>query len=236
MADTTDPAAQLATAIVVGVREHADPEYVAGTVEARRPGKAVLGVRIPLLRGAVRSALRQAVPPRTAADPELIRAAAEILWHGEAHEDELAACMLLRLSDVPPTAELLASWAPLLDNWLSVDELGAVLGLAVQAGYLDVADLLFLAADGSPWQRRLYLVALITPIRFGLDPVLVPDLAAVLSDPAPPVRKAAIWLITNVIRVRPGAVVQLRAVLPGPDPKPLIRLLDKAMTVVPAGA
>lgn len=34
-----------------------DSGYVAGTVAARHPGKPVLGIRIPILRSAVRQAL-----------------------------------------------------------------------------------------------------------------------------------------------------------------------------------
>jgi 3-methyladenine DNA glycosylase AlkD len=224
----SDPAV-LAEAIRVGVREHADAEYVAGTVAARHPGKPVLGVRIPLLRGAVRAALRQAAPKGSTTDETLIRGAADVLWHGDAHEDELAGCMLLRLADVAPTAELARRWASGLDNWLSVDELGGVIGAAVHAGQLRVEELGFAARAVSPWQRRLYLVALITPMRRGLDPVGVPMLADVLADAATPVRKAATWLITSVVKDRPDAADRLRLILPGPDPKPLVRLLRPAV-------
>jgi hypothetical protein len=226
--DVTDPAVGLAAAIRARAREQADPAYVAGTVEARRPGKPVLGVRIPLLRCAVHESARAAFPPGTVADLGVTRRAADALWRGEAHEFELAACMLMRRAGVPPTAGLLQGWAPLLDNWLSVDELGGVVGLALQAGHLQIQDVLFLAAGQSPWQRRLFLVGLITPIRSGMDPAAVPALPEVLRDAAPPVRKAAAWLISNVIKARPGAVAQFRVVLPGRDPRPLVRLLDLA--------
>jgi NADPH:quinone reductase-like Zn-dependent oxidoreductase len=46
------------------------------------------------------------------------------VWHGRDHEDELAACMLLRLAELAIPTEMIRRWAPLLDNWLSVDELG----------------------------------------------------------------------------------------------------------------
>ncbi|MGI5243103.1 DNA alkylation repair protein [Dactylosporangium sp. CA-139066] len=221
-------AATLAAAVRAGVRQHADPEYVAGTVAARRPGKPVLGVRIPLLRGVVRAALRVVTPRRGCAEPGLVRAAATLLWHGDVHEDELAACMLLRLAGVAPTPAMLAGWVPLLDNWLSVDELGGVLGAAVQSGQLVVDDVTGLAG-GSVWQRRLFLVALITPVRAGLDPQAVPRLADVLPDPAQPVRKAALWLITAVLKTRPAAAEQFGRLLAGEDvPCPLLRLLGPA--------
>lgn len=226
---TSDPAGALVEAVRVGLREHADPQYVAGTVAARSPGKPVLGVRIPLLRGAVRAALRQAAPRRKVPDPALVRAAADRLWHADAHEDELAGCMLLRLAGVPPTVEVLQGWALLLDNWLSVDELGGVVGAAVHDGHLSVHDLRFLATAVSPWQRRLYLVALITPVRHGLDPVGVPLLGEVLPDAAVPVRKAAVWLIKEAVKARPDVAGRFRIVLGEPAPTPLLRLLEPAV-------
>ncbi|MEV6927092.1 DNA alkylation repair protein [Dactylosporangium sp. NPDC051485] len=221
----TDAAVALAAAVRAGLRGHADAGYVAGTVAARSPGKPVLGVRIPLLRGAVRTGLRAVTPRRGRADAVLVRQAATLLWHGETHEEELAACMLLRLAEVAPTGQMLAGWAPLLDNWLSVDELGGVLGAAIHTGVLMVGEVVWLAGSVSVWQRRLFLVALITPIRFGLDPAGVPNLAAVLHDSAKPVRKAAAWLISATVKARPDAAAQFRALLPHGEPLPLVRLL-----------
>jgi 3-methyladenine DNA glycosylase AlkD len=137
----------------------------------------------------------------------------------------LAACMVLRLSEVAPTAELLRRWAPALDNWLSVDELGAVVGLALHGGQLQLDDVAFAARAASPWQRRLFLVALITPIRRGLDPVHVPLLVDVLPDAAKPVRKAAMWLISSVVKDRPDTAAQFGAMLAESGPRPLVRLL-----------
>lgn len=225
--DVGADAATLAAEIRAGVRRHADPAYVPGTVAARSPGKPVLGVRIPLLRAAVHAAARAVSPRRGGADAGMVRAAATVLWHGTAHEDELAACMLLRRTAVAPTAAMVHDWAPLLDNWLSVDEFGAVLGAALQADALLVEDLDWLAVSASDWQRRLFLVMLITPMCAGLDPVAVPGLAGVLPDPAKPVRKAAVWLVSAVLKRRPDAAAQFQRVLGAAGPRPLLRLVDR---------
>lgn len=228
MSSASDPAARLAAAVRAGVREHADPDYVAGTEAARSPGKPVLGVRIPLLRGAVKAGLRQARTGRAPADPAVVRAAADLLWHGTEHEDELAACMLLRLAKLTMPAPMILRWSVLLDNWLSVDELGGVVGLSLvdDAGLL--GELVPLATSVSLWERRLYLVSIIRPVKQGLPPADVPGLAVLLQDNEKMVRKASVWLIREALKARPQAAAEFRQVLPGPEPKPLTRLLTPA--------
>jgi hypothetical protein len=215
-------AAALAAEVRSGLAAGADPEYVAGTVIARRPGKQVLGVRIPLLRDAVREPLRRHRPGRP-----VVLGAADLLWFGAAHEEELAAAMMLRLAKARPTGDLVRRWAPLLDNWLSVDELGGGVGEALLADPALLDDLAFLAGSASPWQRRLYVVALIRPIRDGLDPVKAGRLVALLTDGEVPVRKAAAWLISTAIKARPDAAAQFAAVWPATAPAALTRLIDR---------
>lgn len=212
----------MAAAVRAGLGEAADPGYVEGIVRARRPGKTVLGVRIPLLRAAVRTAARAA-----RADPATIVAAADLLWRGVHHEDELAGCMLLRVTGTPVTATLVAGWAALLDNWLSVDELGGCLGDVLTTdpdGFADVAFLL----GGSVWARRLYVVAAIRPIRAGLQPAAVPDLVTVMQQPDPPIRKAAAWLLRDVLAKRPAAVEEFLSIWPADAAGPLTRTLHQA--------
>lgn len=216
-----DAAAALAARVRAGLAAHADPLYVLGTVAARSPGKPVLGVRIPLLRDAVRQSLKQLRP-----DTAVVFAAADLLWRGRAHEEELAAAMMLRLAKVRADADLVRGWAPLLDNWLSVDELGGAVGEALVDSPVLIDELRFLADSPSPWQRRLYVVALIRPVREGLDPAKAGQLVAVLQDDARTVRKAAIWLITNVVKARADAASQFAAVWPAAAPRALTRLLD----------
>jgi len=218
--------AGLARDVTVRLADLADPEYVAGTVAARSPGKPVLGIRIPLLRDAVRDALRLA--QRGDVTPDVVREAAEALWRGRFHEQELAACMLLRLSGVRVTAGMIRRWAGWLDNWLSVDELGGCLGEALIDDPALLDEMRFLADSASPWERRLYVVGLIRPVRQGLDPAAAGRLVQVMQDDAKPVRKASVWLISNVVKARPSAAAQFLAVWPSSAPKPLTRLLERA--------
>ncbi len=203
-----------------------DPGYVAGTVAARHPGKPVLGIRIPILRSAVRQAL-----VRSGQSAGVVLTAADALWDGGFHEEELAACMLLRLSRTYPPPGLVRRWAALLDNWLSVDELAGCLGemLTVSpsspAQLSSLAELVVLAESESEWQRRLYLASLIRPLRAGLDPGRVPGLAEVLRDGRKPVRSAASWLLRDTVKARPGAVAEFGAIWSADMPKPLTRLL-----------
>ncbi|MCC3317893.1 MULTISPECIES: DNA alkylation repair protein [Nocardia] len=219
----------LVTAVQRGLDAHADPDYVAGTVAARHPGKPVLGVRIPLLRGAVEAALK--ADRVTGADRDVVLWAADALWHGRTHEEELAAAKMVRSTRLTLPAGMILRWAPLLDNWLSVDELGAVvgIGMAVDPGMLD--ELVVLAVSESPWQRRLYVVSLITPVKEGMSPADIPGLAPLLAESLPPVRKAAVWLIKEALKARGSeAAREFRTAVPGAEPKPLVRLLDAALT------
>lgn len=203
----------LVTDIREGLHQNADPSYVAGTVVARKPGKSVLGVRIPLVRDVVRSGLRRARNGRKPIDPGTIMVVADMLWDGDIHEEELAACKMLRSTAVHPSAVSILRWADYLDNWLSVDELGAVAGRSLVANPDLLRGLAPLAGSESPWQRRLYLVSLIRPICAGLAPAAVPHLAPLLADKTKPVRKATAWLINQVHKAQPEAATELRQAL-----------------------
>jgi 3-methyladenine DNA glycosylase AlkD len=205
------------------LRALADPSYVAGTVAARHPGKPVLGIRIPILRSAVRQVLN-----RYEHSAVVLLTAADALWNGAFHEEELAACMLLRLTRTHPSADLVHRWAALLDNWLSVDELAGCIGEMLAVSPSSLADLLFLAESESAWQRRLYLASLIRPLRAGLDPGQVPCLAEVLRDGRKPVRSAASWLLRDTVKGRPRVVAEFGAIWSADMPKPLTRLLTPA--------
>ncbi|MGW6836299.1 DNA alkylation repair protein [Streptomyces sp. NPDC054949] len=222
---THDPEA-FVTSVRQALRELGDPSYVAGTVAARSPGKPVLGIRIPLLRGAVRAGLKA-----HEGDDCSVREAADALWHGAFHEEELAACMLLRLGRVQVEAVTVRRWADALDNWLSVDELAGCVGESVAALPGRLAELDFLAVSPSPWQRRLYLASLIRPVREGLDPSRVPRLPELLCDRRKPVHMAAAWLVRSVLKSRPAAAEQFAAAWTADVPRSLTRLLEQAKAV-----
>ena len=194
-------------------------------VESRSPGKPVLGIRIPVLRAAVHGALKAHLAE--AADPVC---AAERLWFGQFHEEELGACMILRRGRVPCDASLVARWAVNLDNWLSVDELGGWVGAAVAAGEMDPRQLAPLAGADSPWQRRLYVVSLITALRTDLDPATVPELVELFHDSDKPVRMAVVWLVRSVLKSRPQASGLFLGASDRPFPAPVLRLLERVPT------
>ncbi|GEM_PF-3757366 len=227
MQSATVSADEVVSHIRTRLTQLADPEYVAGTVAARSPSKPVLGIRIPLLRNAVQRALRPAAQDDASGRETIARDAAETLWHGQFHEEELAACMMLRLSGVRITSPMIARWSGLLDNWLSVDEMGGCLGETLVEDPAMLAELDFLAQSDSPWQRRLYVVGLIRPVRDGLDPADAGLLVQVMQDDAKMVRKASVWLLSNVLKARPSAAALFLAVWPPTAPKPLTRLLQR---------
>ncbi|WP_063043808.1 DNA alkylation repair protein [Nocardia pseudovaccinii] len=227
---TAGRVSSLVTDVEDGLREHADPDYVAGTVAARSPGKPVLGVRIPLLRGAVKAGLESAGLTARNQDPVVVFGAADALWHGSVHEAELAGSMMLRLTDLRMPAPMILRWALLLDNWLSVDELGGVVGMSLVDDPALLHQLHGLAVSPSVWQRRLYVVSLIRPVKAGLSPTEVPELDTLLGEKDPAIRKACVWLINEAIKARSTeAAAQFRELVPGAAPKTLVRILDAAL-------
>ncbi|MEU7631815.1 DNA alkylation repair protein [Nocardia sp. NPDC049220] len=222
-----DRISSLVTDVRRGLGGYADPAYVPGTETARKPSKPILGVRIPLLRGTVKAALKAACAGTV--NSTLVFGAADTLWHGEKHEEELAAAMMVRLAELTMPAATIRRWAKLLDNWLSVDELSGVVGTSLTTDPPLLGQLRGLADSPSPWQQRLYVVSLIRPIQLGLSPADVPGLVALLESNEQPVRNASLWLIREALKKRPEAAGQFRDLLPGPQPKPLIRILDRAL-------
>ena len=220
--NTDDPGAALAREVSEQLRVLADAGLVAGIVESRSPGKPVLGIRIPPLRDAVRQGLKNHRP-----QPADAVRAAERLWFGESHEQELAAAMMLRLTAAAYDPDLVGRWAVNLDNWLSVDELGGWVAAAAACGEVDPQAIAPLAAADSPWQRRLYVVSLITVLRGDLDPAKVPELIALCHDRAKPVRMAVAWLIKDVLKWRPAAAGLFLDATDRPYPAPVLRLLER---------
>ncbi len=220
--DTDDTGLALAQGIADRLRVLADRSLVDGIVESRRPGKPVLGIRIPPLRAAVRDALKAHLD--AAGDPAC---AAERLWFAQFHEEELAACMMLRLARASCDAGLVARWAVNLDNWLSVDELGGWVGVAVAAGQVAPQQLAPLAGADSPWQRRLYVVSFITVLQGDLDPATVPELVELFHDSDRPVRMAVVWLVKSVLKGRPQASGLFLGASDRQFPAPVRRLLER---------
>lgn len=223
---TAPEASDLAASISSALCGLADSRYAEGVVASRSPGKAALGVNIPSLLGVVRQEIRKMphLPESTVLE------AADLLWHGAYHEQELAACKMLRLTRTSVRAEWLHRWATLLDNWLDVDELGACVGEALLHDPLMLGDLTFLADSTSPWQRRLYLVSLIKPIGAGLSPAEAEGLPDLLNDSRKPVRRASVWLLSSVIKTRPAVAADFAALAGAELPRQLARILERVPT------
>lgn len=203
-------------------------------------GDQHLGVRVPVVRGLVRSSWRAA----TAADLDL-------LVSSEFHEARLAAALLaaaqFKRAD-EATAARLVSWAVEaveaghLDNWDLVDSIAPpVVGEWVLADLTRFPVLDQLSRSPQHWSRRFALVATQALIRGGeFGPTL--DLtASAVSDDSVWVHKAAGWMLRELgQRDRAGlnkfldshaAVmprVMLRAALEKHDPEPRRWYLDAA--------
>lgn len=222
----------LADSIAAELVGLADADYARGVLGARSPGKEPLGVAIPLLRATVRTQWRRV----RHLDGEALLAAADALWYGSSHEQELAGCMLLRLSGTLVGVRELHRWAPLLDNWLSVDELAGCLGAAIEAYPELLQECGFLALDTSPWTRRLYLAGMIRPVSRGLSAAAVPHLAPLFEDNRHPVHKASVWLLRAVLKARPAAASEFAAVQRPGTPKGLARTIEAALSATAAAA
>jgi 3-methyladenine DNA glycosylase AlkD len=229
MSQDAEALADSITAELVGL---ADAEYARGVLGARSPGKEPLGVAIPQLRAAVRTQWRRV----RHLDAEALLAAADALWHGSSHEQELAGCMLLRLSGTLVGVRQLQRWAALLDNWLSVDELAGCLGEAIETHPELLQECGFLALDTSPWMRRLYLAGVIRPVSRGMSAAAVPHLAPLFEDNRHPVRKASVWLLRAVLKARPAAASEFAAVQREGTPRSLTRMIEAALSKTPAAA
>jgi 3-methyladenine DNA glycosylase AlkD len=228
---TSETAAELAETLSARLSEIADADYGRGAAAHRRPGKPVLGVAIPDLRATVRTQVR---PYRDR--PDVVMDMAHALWHKMYHEEELAACMALRLTGGRLQAEHALRWAELLDNWLSVDELAGCLSETLIDAPEVLPDLRPLAESSSPWQRRLYVAALIKPVCRGLDPGDIPGLPSLLNDRRQPVQKACSWMIRQAMKQRPASVSEFSRICDADVPRPLTRLFDHAKLKPPVGA
>lgn len=227
----SEAAAELAETLSDRLSEIADAEYARGAAASRRPGKPVLGVAIPHLRATVRAQVR---PYRDRSD--VVLDVSDAMWHKVYHEEELAACMMLRLTGGRLRADSALRWAALLDNWLSVDELAGCLAETLIDAPEVLPGLRPLAESPSPWQRRLYVAALIRPVCGGLDPGDIPGLASLLKDGRQPVRKACAWMIRQATKQRPASAREFSRICDADVPRSLTRLLDHVTLKPPAVA
>lgn len=141
-----------------------DPTDVDRIVRVRCPRKPVIGLRMPTIGHVLTNFLS-----RCELRDDHARGIADALWDGVFHEEELAACRLLRTTKTTITPHQMFRWAGYADNWLSADELAVCVGEACAGGLIKMSSLERLRRSRSDWARRVFVVAMIVAARSGTD-------------------------------------------------------------------
>ena len=206
-----DPAG-IAAALLEGLPQLADPEYLEGQQRIAPGIGEVLGVRNPLLTGVTRG-LRAAT--RRDRPSTLLDIADHLQRQGPLELHWLANDLLDRaIAHEPERAwQLVRREAKTAGNWITVDSLAHVAGRGILAEPYRWAELEQLVYSPSRWERRLAgsTVATIPFVdrragrtaeiaRRGLG--IVGDL---IGDREPDVQKSLSWALRNLIAVDPRA-------------------------------
>ena len=103
-------------ALIARLRQHQDPDNVAGMARFGISAKGTLGVSMPITRGIAREVRRE-----LKGQPEALHALAADLWASGVHEAKILAA----LTDVPAlvTREQADAWVADLDSWDVCDQL-----------------------------------------------------------------------------------------------------------------
>jgi 3-methyladenine DNA glycosylase AlkD len=210
----TDPAA--ATAVLLdGLRDLADPEYLAGQALVAPGIGMILGVRQPLLT-AVGRALRRGVRRDSSAtrldlvDHLLRQEPLELHW--------LAYDLIEQAIEADPERawQLVRSEARAATDWITVDSLAHVAGRGILAEPYRWAELEQLVYSPSRWERRLVgsTIATIPHVDrvAGRRPEIVsralPIVDQLIGDAAPEVQKALSWALRAMSGVDRDATVR----------------------------
>lgn len=196
--------------LLAQLRQHADPEYRAGSEMVMKTGLLVYGVRMPDLRQIAAS--WKAGHQQAGRDDVL--SVGEVLWTGASLEERTLANLLL--ASYPKVVaglpwEALDRWRRLVDNWGVGDALGTmVFGPWLLANPDDRLHYLeTLIADEDLWSRRLALVATVPINRRAVT--AVPDLTLELVDRVklerePMISKAVSWALRELSKSNPDRV------------------------------
>lgn len=169
------------------ILSYRDDEKAAGNRRARKPSKPCLGLLVRECREIVKE-----LP----SDSDWANLARQ-LWTGMYHEEELVALAIYRQGRARFGPGELIALLSQLDNWLTVDEVGWLVGREVVAGTGGevLQQTMSLIDNRNEWLRRLSLVSLVTPARRGLaSREIQSTLDAVASDASLTVVAAAKWL------------------------------------------
>jgi 3-methyladenine DNA glycosylase AlkD len=192
------------------IRRHADPEYQATVRRTVPTGLKVYGLRVPQLRGIVRTWIRD---HKQVTCHDLV-ALVEALWNGESREERMLVTYLFEhYKHCAPdlTRMHFERWRRDLDNWEVTDGLGWVLALWLLADPDTRLDYLWgLIADEDVWSRRLALVATV-PINQGHTGFTIPDQTLELVDQVkeerhPMITKAVSWALREMTKSHPDQV------------------------------
>ena len=220
--------------IVAVLESQADPDRAERESAYLKSSLRHLGVRVPAIRKATRTAMRtHGVTARTD-----VVALADALWAEPVHERRVAAVEALRYRANALTVADLASIERLLREartWALVDFLASDVTGVVVANFPEAGDVLDRwAVDDDFWIRRSALLALLVPLRNGAGdwPRFSRYADAMLDEREFFIRKAIGWvlrdtakrqpdLVQDWLRDRPGRVPVLavrEAVKPLPEP------------------
>jgi 3-methyladenine DNA glycosylase AlkD len=209
----TDPAAA-ARVLMDGLRDLADPEYLAGQQRIAPGIGPVLGVRQPLLtavsRTLIRGTRRDSTVTRLDLAERLLREAPlELHW--------VAYHLIERAVGTDPERawQLVRAEARTAADWITVDSLAHVAGRGILAEPYRWAELEQLVYSPSRWERRLVGSTIATLPHVDRTAGRRPDvatrglgiLAEIIGDAAPEVQKALSWALRAMARVDPDATV-----------------------------
>ncbi|MEO8571183.1 MAG: DNA alkylation repair protein [Chloroflexota bacterium] len=208
LAELTNDPDGFATALTRGLRELADPDYLAGQQRVAPAIGAIHGVRWPLL-AAVQRGFRK-VTKRDRVTPLLF--IADRLFRERELEARWFAFGLLERTlgaETERTWQLLRRAAREAGDWITVDSLAHPYGTGIAAEPYRWAELEQLIYSSSRWERRLVgsTIATMTHAdrRGGRDPEVaihaLPLLAALMGDADPDVQKALAWAYRSLIVV-----------------------------------
>ncbi len=209
----TDPAAAART-LLDGLRDLADPEYLAGQQRIAPGIGEVLGVRQPLLTAVSRRLIRGTRRDSTAlrldlAERLLREAPLELHW--------IAFHLIERAIAADPERawQLVRAEARTAMDWITVDSLAHVTGRGILAEPYRWAELEQLVYSPSRWERRLVGSTIATIPHVDRTAGRRPEIAAralailgeVIGDAAPEVQKALSWALRAMAQVDLRATV-----------------------------
>jgi 3-methyladenine DNA glycosylase AlkD len=213
LADLTGDPDAFAKALVRGLAELADPEYLEGQKRIAPGIGAVVGVRWPLIEAVKRGFRESTRQERTStwlfvADRLLREETLEPRW--------FAFGMLERtIADEPErTWQLVRRAAREASDWITVDSLAHVVGKGILNEPYRWAELEQLVYSPSRWERRLVGSTIATtPFvnhRGGREPIVAEHglglIGQLIGDDEPDVQKALAWALRSLVLVDPAAV------------------------------